>query len=458
MAALDYLQKLAQRRRFGIRPGLEKISALLDALGNPQLDIAAVHIAGTNGKGSVAAMCEAVLRCAGYKVGRYTSPHLICINERFMINGTPVGDEALEAAARAVESVAGAVEQRLGSEITYFEAMTAAAFVIFRGNNIRLAVLETGLGGRWDATNVVTPLVSVITRIALDHCDWLGHTLTAVAAEKAGIIKTGRPVVCAAMPDAARAVIESAAEDKRSPLVDVAGTADVKVCKAGLDGQTVRISTPSRQLPPLRLPLAGAFQIENVCAAVAALDSVAACGLDVPDAAYVKGLERVCWPGRFQLVAEKPPVVVDGAHNPDGARALRLALKGCGIKSGVALVAGFCGDKDILGHLRELAPVVKRAWAVAIPNARSVKAGETAGIMRVAGIGQVSACGCLAQGLNEARDWAGNYGGVVVVCGSLFLAGEALLAFGAYPWDLARADHNESVDASVPAAAGCHEV
>ncbi len=444
MAAFNYLQKLADRRRFGIKPGLDKVRALLALLGNPERETAAIHIAGTNGKGSVAAICESVLRCAGYNVGRYTSPHLICINERFMINGRLVGDEALESAARAVESAANEVEKDLGSAITFFEALTAAAFLLFRESGIKLTVLETGLGGCWDATNVVVPMVSVITRIALDHCAWLGDTLGAVAAEKAGIIKPGRPVVCAAMPDEAHAVITSVAAEKRAPILDVAEAVTVKVCKAGLDGQTVRISTQARSLPPIRLPLAGAFQIENVGAATAALESVVDCGLEISDEAYVKGLSGVCWPGRFQLVADAPPVVVDGAHNPDGARALRLALKGCGIKCGVGLVAGFCGDKEILSHLRELAPMVKRAWAVTVPSARSVTAEKTAGMMRMAGIGRVTACENLAQGLGEAREWAGGCGGVILVCGSLFLAGETLRAFGAYPWDLARLDENES--------------
>jgi len=156
----------------------------------------------------------------------------------------------------------------------------------------------------------------------------------------------------------------------------------------------------------------------------------------------------VCWPGRFHLAAENPPVIVDGAHNPDGARALRLALKGCGVKSGVALVAGFCGDKDCLSHLRELAPAVRNAWAVAVPNARSLTAGETAGLMRMAGIGQVTECGGLAQALDGARDWVSARGGTVVVCGSLFLAGEALRELGAYPWKLDRMDSNESVRAA----------
>ncbi|MDD4102544.1 MAG: bifunctional folylpolyglutamate synthase/dihydrofolate synthase [Kiritimatiellae bacterium] len=446
MAALNYLHKLAERRRFGIKPGLEKIRALLDMLGNPEREMAAIHIAGTNGKGSVAALCDSVLRCAGYNVGRYTSPHLICLNERFMVNGQPASDEALESAARPVESAAIAVEKDLGSEVTFFEALTAVAFILFRERGVKLTVLETGLGGRWDATNVVVPMVSVITRIALDHCAWLGDTLAAVAAEKAGIIKPGRPVVCAAMPDEAHAVITSVAAEKRALLVDVAEAVSVRVCKSGLGGQTVQISTQLRNLPPVRLPLAGTFQVENVCVAVAALDSVTSCGLEIPDEAYVQGLAGVCWPGRFHLVSEKPPVVVDGAHNPDGARALRTALKGCGIKSGVALVAGFCGDKDILALLRELAPVVKRAWAVKVPSARSVSEEETAGMMRMAGIGEVVSCGSLSRGLLEARECAANTGGVVVVCGSLFLAGETLRALGAYPWDLARVDENESVN------------
>lgn len=440
---LNYLQHLADRRRFGMKPGLEASLALLERLGNPEQDVAAVHIAGTNGKGAVAALCESVLRAAGFPVARYTSPHLVRVNERFLINGKPADDAALESAAHEVETAVRAFEAEQGAEVTFFECLTAMAFVLFRGAGVKLAVLETGLGGRLDATNVVTPLVSVITRIGLDHCDWLGDTVEAIAGEKAGIIKPGRPVVCAAMPDEARAVIAQTAAQRQSLFVDAAEAVSATVTKSGLEGQTLKITTQDRALPPVRLPLAGAFQVENVCTAVAALESVAACGLTISDAAFVQGLESVCWPGRFQLASKAPPVIVDGAHNPDGARALRLALKGCKVKAPVGLVAGFCGDKDALEHLRVLAPVVKRAWGVAVPNPRSLTADQTVGVMRMAGIDEADACESLQDALNRARAWARAADGVVLVCGSLFLAGAALVALDAFPWASDRSDANE---------------
>lgn len=432
-----------------MKPGLETIRLLLARLGNPEREVAALHIAGTNGKGAVAALCESVLRAAGYPVARYTSPHLVRLNERFFINGAPVEDHALDAVAQEVGQEVRAVESGHGIEVTFFECLTAVAFVLFRRAGVKLAVLETGLGGRLDATNVVTPLVSVITRVGLDHCDWLGDTVEKIAGEKAGIVKPGRPVVCAAMPDEARAVIAQAAAQRKALFVDAAGAVEVSVTRSGLEGQTLKVVTQNRSLPPVRLPLAGRFQVENVCAAVAALEAAEACGLTLSDAAFVKGLEGVCWPGRFQLASKEPPVIVDGAHNPDGARALRQALKYGGVKAPVGLVAGFCGDKDALAHLRVLAPVVRRAWGVAVPNPRSLTAGQTVGIMRMAGIDEADACESVDDALKRARQWAREAGGVALVCGSLFLAGAALVALGAFPWAHDRSDDNETLKKEV---------
>lgn len=447
----SFFQRLAERRRFGMRPGLDTINRIVERLGHPERDLAVIHIAGTNGKGAVAALCEAVLRAAGYPVARYTSPHLVRVHERYLINGTPVSDDMLEAAAREVEGAVLALEAESGvPETTFFECLTAVAFVLFRQAGVRLAALETGLGGRLDATNIVTPLVSVITRIGLDHCDWLGDTVEKIAAEKAGIIKPGRPVVCAAMPDEAHAVIASAAARQGARCIDAADAVSVAVSRSTLAGQTVKISTQERTLPPVHIPLAGAFQIENVCAAVAALETAAACGLALPDTAFVTGLSTVCWPGRFQLVSEDPPVIIDGAHNPDGARAVRQALKGCKVKAPVALVAGFCGDKDALAHLRILAPVVTCAWGVATSNPRSLSADRTAGLLRMAGIDTVATAPDVRSALDAARTWAHANGGVVLVCGSLFLAGDALVALGAYPWTVTRRDDNELLKACPP--------
>ncbi|MBO4288195.1 MAG: bifunctional folylpolyglutamate synthase/dihydrofolate synthase [Kiritimatiellae bacterium] len=446
----ETLHTLLERNRFGIKPGLETIRAVLDKLGNPETGIAAIHIAGTDGKGAVAAICASVLRAAGYHAGLYISPHLVNVNERFQIDGSPVSDEALEAAAQRVLPAVEAVERETGHSATFFESLTAVAFTLFRDAGVKLAVIETGLGGRLDATNVVTPLVSVITRIGLDHCDWLGNTIAEIAGEKAGIVKPGRPVVCGAMPDEARAVIASAAARLGAPFIAAEDAAGVRVTKSGLDGQRFSISTQNRTLPPVRFPLAGGFQAENAVTALAALECVTEAGLPLTDAAVAEGLQGVCWPGRFQLAGKKPPVLVDGAHNPCAAEALRAALKSCREKRPVALVSGFCGDKDALGVLRILAPSVKAAWGVAIANPRSLTADRAAGLMRMAGLDPVESSPSVSDALAAAKNWASAHDGIVLVCGSLFLAGEALTALDAYPWPLPAADWQRENERPLP--------
>ncbi|MEI8243935.1 MAG: Mur ligase family protein [bacterium] len=447
----DFLERLYARRRFGMRPGLETMQALLARLGSPEAGLAAVHVAGTNGKGSVTALVAEVLAAAGLRVGRYTSPHLLRFHERFFLEGVPVDDAALAPVAAEVEAAAQAVEQGGGQAPTFFECATAIAFVLFRRAGIRLAVIETGLGGRMDATNVLTPLVSVITRIALDHCEQLGSTLEAIAAEKAGIIKPGRPVICGAMPDEARAVIRGAAAARGCLFVDAAEEVNVTAAAVALEGLTVRMATSSRDLGKVRTPLAGAYQAENLATAVAALEAAAAeLGVPLADEAFREGMGRVCWPARFQLAVREPPVIVDGAHNPDGAAALRESLRRVKFRGPVALVAGFCDDKDAPGFLRQMASGVRRAWAVAVPSPRSLPAAATAERMRAAGILQVEAAE-LPAALAAAQAWARAERGLVLVCGSLFLAGEALVLLRAFPWPAPEtgmpADPNEQLAA-----------
>ncbi len=445
----SFLERLYARRRFGMRPGLETMQALLARLGNPEAGLAVVHVAGTNGKGSVTACVAEVLTAAGLRVGRYTSPHLLRFHERFWLDGRPVDDAALSAAAAEIEAAALAVEQAGGSAPTFFECATAIAFVLFRSAGIRLAVIETGLGGRMDATNVLTPLVSVITRIGLDHCEQLGNTIEAIAAEKAGIVKPGRPVVCGAMPDEARAVIRQAATAHDCVWVDAAEEVNVTATVAALDGLTVRIATSSHDLGKVRTPLVGAYQIENIATAVAALETVATeLQVTLEDVAFREGLGRVCWPGRFQLAVREPPVIVDGAHNPDGAAALRESLRRTKFRGPVALVAGFCDDKDTLGFLRVMASSVRRAWAVPVPSPRSRLAKATADLMHAAGVAQVETAEVSAA-LDAAQAWAREEKGLVLVCGSLFLVGQALELLHAYPWPVSdernAADLNEQL-------------
>jgi len=428
-----FLERLASRRRFGVRPGLETIRALMSALGNPQETLRCVHIAGTNGKGATAAMLESILRAAGCSTARYTSPHLVSIAERFFLNGMPTRSEVLDAVADEVFPAVERLEREKGLEITFFEALTAVAFVLFARARPDVVVLEAGLGGRLDATNVIErPLVSVITRIGLDHCDWLGRTHAAIAEEKAGIVKPGRPVVCGAMPNEALEVVKRIASVRGAPLM----------------------VAPAWK-PPAGFALFGGFQEENAATVKAVVDvlrggvSGARGDFFVPDDAIARGLSSVVWPGRCQRI-ERDGVtfVVDGAHNPDAAAALVAALREMRLPGPVGLVAGFCGDKDADGHLAMMSSVVTRGWSVPIRNSRSLAAGIVAAKMRAAGIHGAAECATLRSALDEAAAWARGRAGSVVVCGSLFLAGEALVELGAYPWPFVQPDDNEPMPMS----------
>ncbi len=448
-----FLEALAARQRFGVRQGLEVMEALMARMGRPESGLAAIHIAGTNGKGSVAAMIDSVLRTAGMPCGRYTSPHLQRFNERIFISGEPVSDACLNAAVAAVESAARGVVAAGADEPTFFECATAAAFEVYRRTGVRLVALETGLGGRLDATNVVTPLVSVITRIGLEHTQWLGDTLEKIAGEKAGIIKPGRPVVCGAMSDEARGVVLRRAAELGCRVVDAGEAVTVSAVRARPEGLEARVSTGARDLGRVSLPLGGLFQAENLATAVAALEATEeALGLRLPDEAFREGLSRVCWPGRFQLVSREPPIIVDGAHNPDCATALRLALRKSGLPGPMGLVAGFCDDKDAGAFLKILASSFVRAWAVTIPSPRAVGRDGVCALMRANGLPAETAED-LGVALAEARTWAQAAGGTVVICGSLFLAGEALKRLNAFPWRVAagEADPNEAFTGGVGA-------
>ncbi len=384
---------LAQRRRFGMRLGLDRMKALCAALGEPQRAFRAIHVAGTNGKGAVCAILDAALRrSGGFRIGRYTSPHLVRLNERFFLDGRPAEDSLLAGPTRRVEAaIAG-----LGDEVTFFEALTAVAFVLYAEQSAGRVVLECGLGGRLDATNVCASELCVITGIGLDHCDWLGDTLEKIAGEKAGILKAGVPVVLARNEAVVRRVVEARAKEVGAPFHYAPDLAD------------------EREVPA-DFSLLGAFNRENAVTALAALKVLGV---------KAEGFGDVVWPGRFQRVGK---FMIDGAHNPPAAAALARSLRALSGEAKYDLIAGFCGDKDVDEVLRLLAPLVRRAWAVRTCNPRSLSADETASRMRAAGL-EAARAGSLAEAIDAAQDPA-------LICGSLFLAGEALVALGAYPWE-----------------------
>lgn len=408
----DAVRALFERTTQGIKPGLEIVTDLLQALDNPHQRLAVIHVAGTNGKGSVCAMIESVLRASGFKTGLYTSPHLLDFSERFRINGDSISNEALEGYIELLEKTADQVSEKSGQRpATFFEISTAIAFQYFADLAVDVAIIETGMGGRWDATNVVIPLVSVITHIDIDHTNFLGDTIEAIASEKAGIIKPGRPAISAPQSEAVMAELGNV--DDASNFVSV-----VKIAAL----QKLKIETHSRNLPPINLPLMGECQRENCAVAVAVLEQLS----DMLDfePQFKKGLEALEWAARFQTIEHDPLMILDGAHNPSAARALAQTLKETYPKHQMGFIFGFLEDKDTVEFLRAVKPLVAKAWMIPIDAPRGASVEHSSAQAQLAGIDGMSSS--LSEGLKAAREWASvEPNRLVCVTGSLYLA-EAL--------------------------------
>lgn len=427
MQITNQVERLYERRRLGIKPGLESERDLLDVLGHPEGSFASIHVAGTNGKGSVCSMLSSILASAGYRTGLFTSPHLVRLNERFRVDGDMVDDTMLGQLMDRVERAAEQVDAEKDYEVTFFECCAAIAFEHFRDSGVHLAVLETGMGGRLDATNVVTPAVSVITRIAMDHAEYLGDDLAAVAAEKGGIVKEGRPVVIGAMPPEARDVILRLAKERRAPLRDASETVSIDLLGSDLDGLRVKIATTASSYPPITVPLVGEHQIENIAVAVAACEMLRDdVQLPLTDEVLREGLAATRWEGRLQVLQRDPLLLVDGAHNPDAAHALARSLNRILKGRPVGLILGMCADKHIRGTLQELAVLNPKVWTVPLSNTRGIRPGALQQLAVSAGL-ETAAAESLEAALAQALMWAREHEGAICIAGSLFLVGEALL-------------------------------
>lgn len=421
------LDRLYRRQNFGIKLGLDVVSDLAAEMGNPHEKYACVHVAGTNGKGSVCAMAASIFRAAGFRSGLYTSPHLVRFNERITVDGRQIEDEDILVLMKAMDPVVAKVEARHGREVTFFEYTTVMAMEYFRRAGVRVAVLETGMGGRLDATNIVVPVVSAVTAVGLEHTKYLGPDIESIAREKGGIIKQGRPVVCGGLPSAAMDVIGRIAKEKGAPLIDASSEVSIRVLSADLSGYKVSIETGSATYPAVRVPLAGRYQLENLAVVVALVESFGReAGIDVAGKGLADGLSSVRWPGRFQVVSASPLVIVDGAHNPDGAKALADTLKRFLKGRPVAMVLGMCDDKDARSFVQAFGGMVQKCWAVRIRSERSLAAKDVAGICRLMKWDTVEAT--VPEAVADGREWAKKTGGALVVTGSLFLAGEVLEA------------------------------
>jgi dihydrofolate synthase / folylpolyglutamate synthase len=373
-------ERIFALEQFGIKLGLDHIRLILDALARPDHAWPAVHIAGTNGKGSVTAMVERGLREAGHRTGRYTSPHLDRIEERIAIDGQPVEPALFDAVAAETMAIvdelrgAGALE----AWPTFFEVTTAIAFEIFRRRDVDVAVVEVGLGGRFDATNVLTPLVTAITSIALDHQRHLGTTIPQIAREKAGIIKPAVPVVLGEVPHAARAVIMEEASRRAAPVVS-AGMDYVTQSQLVVGRASIDLRTPRGEYSGVTLGLNGEHQIANAVVAARILETCNTQGLRTRPSDIVAGLTDVEWPARLEWLRLRPHqhVLVDAAHNPAGAKALADYLRAADAAP-LPLVLAVMRDKDIDAIILELAPVASGFVATEVASPRCTKATDLA--------------------------------------------------------------------------------
>lgn len=413
--AIAFLEGLAPS---GVRLGLERVHTALRALKNPERAFPAVHIAGTNGKGSTCAMAAACLVQQGYKVGLYTSPHLVRVNERIRVGAEEISDallgqrilEVLDLYPDALESPA---------PLTYFEFGTIVALWHFAQEKVDVAVLETGLGGRLDATTAARPVVTAITPISFDHMDYLGHTLSAIAQEKAGIIKPGVPVVISRQKPEALEVIEAVAREKGAPL-RVEGR-DFRFETEDAAGRTFVYRGMRTAVPRLYVGLRGPHQAQNAAVALACLELLEDRGLGISQQSAREGLASAEWPGRLEEVASNPTVVLDGAHNPEGAEALARAIDALYPNRKVHLVFGVLGDKDHRPMLRALFPMATSVHLTPVPSARTLLPDRYADEARAL-CPEVDLYGAHGAALRGATMRA-EQGDVVLCTGSLFLVG-----------------------------------
>ena len=388
-AAMRHLHKLEM---FGIKLGLQNITALCRILGNPQDSYRIIHVAGTNGKGSAAAMCSEILKKAGHRVGTYTSPHMQTFRERIQVNGRKITEAETAGIFLGVKKAADNVKD---AQITYFEFTTAMAFLHFKGKKCDFAVIETGLGGRLDATNVVKPLVTVITNVGLEHTQHLGNTKQKIAREKAGIIKPGSVTVTGEKDEKIRAVLRRISNKRKSAFVAVKETYKGK------------------------LSLPGKHQKRNAAVAVAAIKSLGRFGIRINGKCIQKGLESVKWPGRLEVVQKNPTVILDSAHNPHAAEALAIYLRELGEE--IIMVLGISDDKDAAGIIRILVPLAKK---VILTQAKY--RGKDCRILKKEAVKynkNVTAEKDVRKAVKKAVGLSRNE--TVLITGSIFVAGEA---------------------------------
>ncbi len=413
--AVNYYHSL---EKFGIMPGLERITLLCERLGSPHKKLKFIHVAGTNGKGSTCTALASVLHSAGYKTGLYTSPYVIDFRERIQLGMQMISSEDLVSCTLKVRS---AVEQlnSEGVKITEFEAVTAAAFLYYYEKNCDFVVLETGLGGRFDATNIIdTPLCSVITSVSLDHTGVLGDTLAKIAFEKSGIIKNGCPVItCDTQPEEVLCVIKEQADKMNSPVVIRSADKLFSVTDEGITGTDVLCEEGS-----VHIPFIGRHQLDNMALVTGAVDIIRKNGYEISDEAVREGIAAARIPARVEVISENPLVILDGSHNDGSTAALGDILKRHLEGKRIVAVMGMMADKDCRSSLANVVPCFSKVFTVKPSNPRSMEADKLAEIVKKLNVMCVP-CADPEEGIERAYSEIDGYD-LMIVCGSLYLAGD----------------------------------
>jgi len=415
--------------RFGIKLGLENTTEFLERIGNPHLDFKSVHVTGTNGKGSVCAFVAEILRRQGLKVGLYTSPHLVDFRERIKVNGKMIPEaDVIRLGTELRKSTEDMAAEDKEKQLTFFEFTTGLAFKYFSERNADMVVAEVGMGGRLDATNVLLPEVCAITRIGLEHTNYLGNTIADIAREKAGIIKLGVGVVTCERKPEALAVIEGTCGKKGAPLKKIGKDFDVENVTQTISGTTFDYDGAQR-LSRLRTRLLGAYQAENAAAAVAIIEELSNRGVQVREEHIREGVLSTRWPGRLDVMSKKPLIIFDGSHNPDGVRTTVDVLGRLGVTP-LTFVLGCMDDKDVRGIVEAVIPAASMIMSTQAKYKRALPAQKLAEVVRSCYRGPQRVVASFEEAFDIAR--SETLGKGICVIGSLYLVGEALRTYPAH--------------------------
>lgn len=418
--ALDYIHSIY---KFGSKLGLDNINYLLQLMGNPQQGLKVIHVAGTNGKGSTCAYISSVLVEQGFRVGLYTSPYLEEFTERIQINGVSIPKENLAEITAFVKEKVELMLSHGKNHPTEFEVVTAIGFEYFKRQKIDYLVLEVGLGGRGDSTNVIDdPLVSVITPIAYDHMDYLGDTLGKIAFEKAGIIKANCPVVTYLQKDEAMEVIEEVSKEVNAPI-NIAPIKQIELVSYDDSGQCFHGFYGNEKIENLKISMLGEHQIENAVVALTALNILASVHqIPISKKALYDGFMNAKWPGRLEIITRNPTTIIDGAHNVHGMQALAKTIKKLYTEKSMTLVIGILGDKDVEGMLGEIVPLANHIIITKPNNPRAMALDKLAEMIGVYGKTAKKSIS-ISHAIQEALDCS-TPDNLIVFCGSLYMIGD----------------------------------